>query len=82
VARAADADTGRVRAAVPVRRAAAGPDPSVAAVVLLGLLRERLEKAAHQLVLAQALERGELLGRELGKALAVAQPLEHFVADV
>ena len=32
--------------------------------------------------LREALERGELLGRELGKVLRVAQPLEQLLGDV
>ena len=50
LALAADADAGRVHAAVAERRAAAGADPLVAAVVPLVLLLQPLEKAPHELV--------------------------------
>src|SRR5204863_7727281 len=77
---------GRVAPWFPRAHAPAGPDPPVAAVVALGLLAERLEEAAHELVGGEALELGELLGRELREVLGVTQPVEepvgHLVSEL
>src|SRR5207253_1130568 len=81
-AAAADADAGRMLAAVPVWGAPAGSDPAIAAVVALGLLCERLEEPLHQLVGGEALELRQLLRREIWEVLRVAQPFEHLVGDV
>src|SRR5581483_4455320 len=77
-----DADAGRVDAAVPERRPTAGADPPIAAVVALGLLLERLEEAAHELVGGKVLERGELLRRQLRERLRVLQPVEELLGHV
>ncbi len=82
LALAADADAGRMLAAVPERRLAAGADPLVAAVVALVLLLQALQEAAHQLVGGQLLEPGPLLGRQLGEVLRILQPLHHLLGDV
>src|SRR5437867_1210332 len=66
-------------AAVAERRFAARADPAVAAVVALGLLLERLEKAAHQLFRGQPRELG---GREVREVLRIAQPLEDLGGDL
>src|SRR5262249_41437077 len=51
-------------------------------VVALGLLAERLEEPAQELVRGELLELGELLGRQLGKILRVAQPVEQTIRDL
>src|SRR5262249_59397297 len=68
--------------AVTVWGAPSRAHPAIAAVVPLGLLGQGLEELPHQLVARQALERGELLGGELGKVLRVAQPLEQLLGHV
>ena len=82
LARPADTDPGRVLAAVAVRRAAAGADPAPAAVVALGLLRERLQELPHQLVARELLELRALFVGQLAEVLRVLQPLEQLVLDV
>src|SRR5262249_13670011 len=82
----ADPDAGRVGAVIAVGGAPAGADPPVTAVVALGLLAERLEEPAQELVRGEPLELGELLGRELRKILGLTQPVEqsigHLVAEL
>jgi hypothetical protein len=78
----ADADPRRVLAAVAVGRLAAGADPAAAAVVALVLLRERLEELPHELVRREALQRGQLLGREIREVLRVAEPVEQLLREL
>src|SRR5262249_55993318 len=69
-------------AAVSIRRPPPRADPTIAAVVPLGLLGQGLEELTHELVARQALEGGQLLGRELGEVLGIAQPLQQPLGDV
>src|SRR5262249_876261 len=78
----ADPDTGGMNAAMSVRRPSTRADPTIAAVVPLGLLGQGLEELTHELFARQALEGGQLLGRELGEVLGIAQPLQQPLRDV
>src|SRR5690606_5094283 len=60
-----DADALGVRAIVAEGRAAAGTDPFVAALMAAFLLLEALAEGLHQLVPAELLEFGALLGRQM-----------------
>src|SRR5262249_37629804 len=71
-----------MNAAMSVRRPSTRADPTIAAVVPLGLLGQGLEELTHELVARQALEGGKLLGRELGEVLGIAQPLQHPLSNV
>ena len=62
-------------------RTAARTNPFAAAIVALVLLRERVEKALHQLVGVEVLEHLALFVGQLFEVLRVVQPVEDFVFD-
>ncbi len=79
---AADADARGMLAVVPKGRLASRSHPAVAAVVPLRLLAQRFQKTLHELVRAQPFQLRQLFGRQVGKVLRVAEPLEDAFRDL